>query len=258
MNWDGRWVKPDKRKGKLVLLNGDDDLMYVRWHDREKPPTADPEMNLVVVNDVYLEKIDKCTTGRVYLLRFTSSPDKKEFFWMQEPKDDGDADLVKKFNDSVGATIPAAGAAAPAGTAATPGAGTPTPPVDPQLAGILQQFLAQGGAQQERKPPVPLGAVLTTEVLQTLLTDDAAMTEMASLMPEGQRTPEDIRETLASPQLQQSLSSLTQAVHSDQLPVLFAGLGLDASSLATLPPGTDALEALCRAMEAHASSTPPQ
>ena len=40
---------------------------------------------------------------------------------------------------------------------------------------------------------------------------------------------EGLSEVLASPQLQQSLSALTQAVHSDQLPVLLASLGLDPS-----------------------------
>ena len=50
---------------------------------------------------------------------------------------------------------------------------------------------------------------------------------------------------MASPQLQQSLSALTQAVHSDQLPVLLASLGLEPSALS----GGDALELLCKAME---------
>lgn len=56
---------------------------------------------------------------------------------------------------------------------------------------------------------------------------------------------EGLQEVLASPQLQQSLSALTQAVHSDQLPVLLASLGLEPSALS----GGDALELLCKAME---------
>ena len=34
-------------------------------------------------------RIQKCTSGRAYILRFTSS-DKKVFFWMQEPSTDKD------------------------------------------------------------------------------------------------------------------------------------------------------------------------
>jgi ubiquitin carboxyl-terminal hydrolase 5/13 len=110
MNWDGKTVTPDKRKGKVVLYTDDNDsLMHVRWHDREKNEIGKDKngtpIDSIVINDAYLEKIEKCTTGRVYILRYTTH-DKKIFFWMQEPKTDNDAELVKKFNDAIGATVP--------------------------------------------------------------------------------------------------------------------------------------------------------
>merc|ERR1719226_396104 len=97
-------VTPDKRKGKVVLVSVEEEqgLIHFQWHDREKNEVS---IDRIVINDAYFEKIEKCTTGRVYLLRFTSS-DEKLFFWMQEPKEDGDAELIKKFNEAVGATIP--------------------------------------------------------------------------------------------------------------------------------------------------------
>merc|ERR1719456_1967966 len=76
--------------------------MHFQWMDREKNETA---VDLIVVNDAYLEKIEKCKTGRVYLLRFTSS-EKKLFFWMQEPKTDKDDEFFKSFNEATGAVIP--------------------------------------------------------------------------------------------------------------------------------------------------------
>jgi len=250
MEWDGRIVTPDKRKGKVVLLTAEDEqLMHFQWHDREKNEIV---VDLIVINDAYLERIEKCTTGRVYLLRFTSS-DKKLFFWLQEPKDDGDADLVKKFNEAIGAKLPEKGSSPPgAGAAAGEAAvasGAAAQAVDPRLRAVLSQFLQSQGTQGARAVPVPLGAVLTSEVLQDLITDADAAAALQALLPEGQRTPEDLADTIASPQLQQSMHSLTQAVHSDQLPVLFASLGLDQSSIAAAAPGSDALELLCRAME---------
>merc|ERR1719161_659617 len=71
--------------------------MHFQWMEREKNETA---IDLIVINDAYLEKIEKCKTGRVYLLRFTSS-EKKLFFWMQEPKSDKDDELVKTFNEAI-------------------------------------------------------------------------------------------------------------------------------------------------------------
>lgn len=252
MDWDGRMVKPDKRKGKIILVTSEaEQLMHFQWVDREKNEAVD---DLIVINDAYLEKIDKCTTGRVYLLRFTSSA-KKMFFWMQEPNTEKDADLVKTFNETIGAKIPEKGAAAPAAAAAAPspaGFGA-NQAIDPAIRAMVQQFIANQGP---RTPPVPLNAVLTTEVLQGLMTDEAAVAEMSTLLPPGQRSNEDLRDALGSPQLQQSLNALSQAIHSDQLPVLFSSLGLDPTAIASAQPGTDALEMLIRAMEGSSAPAP--
>lgn len=249
MDWDGKMVTADKRKGKIVLYTSEEEaLMHFQWVDREKNEVA---LDLIVINDAYLERIEKCTTGRVYLLRFSSS-DKKHFFWMQEPKDDGDADLISRFNEAIGAKIPEKGSApAAAAPAAAPAAGAGAAVPQGELRAILAQFLENQGAQGSRTPPIPLSAVLTTEVLQSLLTDEAACAEMKALLPETHQTPHGLREALASPQLQQSIHSLSQAVHSDQLPVLLASLGLNASAVGSAAPGSDALEVLCGAMEAQ-------
>lgn len=256
MDWDGKTVTADKRKGKVALFTSEEEqLTHFQWFDREK---GEAPLDLIVINDAYFEKIDACKTGRVYLLRFTSS-DKKLFFWMQEPKSEGDAELMKKFNEAIGAKIPekrAPGAAPPAArTQVTPSIPSlPTGDLDPRLRAVLQQFLASGDASGSRSTPIPLSAVLTTEVLTGLLDDEQAVAEMTSLLPDSHTSPEGLREVLVSPQLQQSLSSLSQAVHSDQLPVLLAGLGLDPGAIASAQPGSDALEVLCQAMEAQSGS----
>lgn len=256
MDWDGRMVTADKRKGKIVLFTSEEDqLTHLTWWDRDKNEQV---TDLIVINDAYFERVEKCTTGRVYILRFTSS-DKKMFFWMQEPKDDKDAENVKKFNEAVGATIPekktgASGAAAAPASSAAPAAGG-TPAIDPALRAMLSQLLQQQGGQgaagAPRQAPIPLTAVLTTEVLAPLNSDEAAAKEMMDLLPESHKSPEGLREVLSSPQLQQSLVALTQAVHSDQLPVLLASMGLSADIISSMPPGSDALEVLCKAMESH-------
>lgn len=245
MTLEGKMVKPELQKGKLTLFFCEEEqLMRVQWQDRE---SGKVELDLIVINDVYLQRVEQCKTGRVYILRSTSS-DQKHFFWMQEPKEDEDIEKITRFNEVVGAKIPEKGAAK---QVAAPTDSQPSAPaVDPQLRQILTQIL-QAQAGQVRAPLVPLNAVLTTEVLQTLLSDETAVAEMITLLPEGQQTPEDLHETLGSAQLQQSLGALTQAIHSDQLAVLFASLGLDTGSLETAAVGTDALELLCRAMETH-------
>eukprot|EP00435_Cladocopium_sp_Y103_P073681 s43_g44.t1 len=196
MDWDGRMVTPDKRKGKILLYTSEEDqLTHFQWMDRDKNEVV---TDLIVINDAYLERIQKCTSGRAYILRFTSS-DKKMFFWMQEPSTDKDDENIKKFNEAVGATIPekpaaATPAAAPAtAAAAAPGAAAPAPAtqeIDPQLRAVLTQFLTQGGAGgagMAQRAPLPMTTVLTTEVLQSLLTDEAACSEMIGLLPESHK-----------------------------------------------------------------------
>lgn len=135
MDWDGKNVTADKRKGKLVLSTDEtEQLMHVQWYDREKNAMVD---DMIVINDAYLEKVGKCKDGRVYLLRNTSH-DKKAFYWMQEPNADADADLVKTFNETIGATIPEKKSGAPGGQAAAPGGDEP---MDMESDEELQQAL---------------------------------------------------------------------------------------------------------------------
>merc|ERR1740130_1974506 len=129
--------------------------MHFQWFDREKSETA---VDLIVINDAYLEKIEQCKTGRVYLLRFTSS-NKKLFFWMQEPKTDKDDDFVTKFNEAIGAKIPEKGAPKPAaatGAAAPAAAGVPGAAgaaMDPAIQAVIAQFIASQGQQGAARSP---------------------------------------------------------------------------------------------------------
>lgn len=43
-----------------------------------------------------MKRVPQCTTGRVYLLRFKNNSKRKFFYWMQEPNEAKDADLIKK------------------------------------------------------------------------------------------------------------------------------------------------------------------
>merc|ERR1711997_464895 len=89
-------VTPDKRKGQVMVEQGDDQLMHFKWKDRT---TGTVEDDLIIFpDDVEFKKVAQCTTGRVFILKFKSSS-RKLFFWMQEPKDDKDEEICKKVND---------------------------------------------------------------------------------------------------------------------------------------------------------------
>ncbi|XP_013194208.1 proteasomal ubiquitin receptor ADRM1 isoform X2 [Amyelois transitella] len=98
MTLKGRMVHPDKRKGLLYVYQGEDSLMHFCWKDRT---TGEVEDDLLIFpDDCEFVRVNECTTGRVYVLKFKSFA-KKYFFWMQEPKTDKDDDYCRRINEAL-------------------------------------------------------------------------------------------------------------------------------------------------------------
>ncbi|OWR47739.1 proteasomal ubiquitin receptor ADRM1 isoform 1 [Danaus plexippus plexippus] len=98
MTLKGRMVHPDKRKGLLYVYQGEDSLMHFCWKDRT---TGEVEDDLLIFpDDCEFVRVNECTTGRVYVLKFKSFS-KKYFFWMQEPKTDKDDEYCRRLNEAL-------------------------------------------------------------------------------------------------------------------------------------------------------------
>ncbi|KAJ0182440.1 hypothetical protein K1T71_001809 [Dendrolimus kikuchii] len=98
MTRKGRMVHPDKRKGLLYVYQGEDSLMHFCWKDRT---TGEVEDDLLIFpDDCEFVRVNECTTGRVYVLKFKSFS-KKYFFWMQEPKTDKDDEYCRRINEAL-------------------------------------------------------------------------------------------------------------------------------------------------------------
>lgn len=86
---------PDKRKGLVQILKGEDQIMHFMWKDRA---TNTVEDDLIIFpDDIEFKRVPECTTGRVYVLKFKSSS-RRLFFWMQEPKENKDGDFCRRVN----------------------------------------------------------------------------------------------------------------------------------------------------------------
>lgn len=110
--------------------------------------------------------------------------------------------------------------------------------------------------------PIPLSALFTPARLSALLHDPLAFAELRDHLPPSPGTPEAAKTTrtpgtgdhhddmmdglVHSPQLSSALGQLTQAIYSDQLPVLQTSLGLPACQPDS---GQDPLEILVAALE---------
>ncbi len=70
-------------------------------------------------------------------------------------------------------------------------------------------------ALQQPTASVALQDVVTSDAVNTLLQDEAVQHRLLELLPEEQRSLDHLQENLRSPQLQQTLRSLTTALHAD-------------------------------------------
>uniref|UniRef100_A0A672MRV3 Pru domain-containing protein n=1 Tax=Sinocyclocheilus grahami TaxID=75366 RepID=A0A672MRV3_SINGR len=89
-------VTPDKRKGTVYIQQTDDSLIHFCWKDRT---SGNVEDDLIIFpDDCEFKRVNQCTTGRVYVLKFKAGS-KRLFFWMQEPKTDKDEEYCRKVNE---------------------------------------------------------------------------------------------------------------------------------------------------------------
>ncbi|KAK4519075.1 phosphatidylinositol-4- kinase [Mucor velutinosus] len=95
---EGSTLKPDTRKGVVYMDQSDDQLMHFYWKERK---AADPEDDFIIFPDeAELLRVNECTTGRVYILKFKSSS-QKVFYWMQSKNDEKDEELVSRVNQLI-------------------------------------------------------------------------------------------------------------------------------------------------------------
>lgn len=94
--------------------------MHFCWKDRTSGSVEDDL--IIFPEDAEFKKVTQCTTGRVYVLKFKSSS-RRCFYWMQEPKEDKDEELVRKVNEYLN-NPPVPGSGRGAGSSGAGGSGT--------------------------------------------------------------------------------------------------------------------------------------
>ncbi|CAO3665744.1 unnamed protein product [Rhizopus microsporus] len=96
---EGTTIKPDTRKGVIYLEQGDDQLLHFYWKERKH--NVEPEDDFIIFpEEAEFIRVEQCTTGRVYVLKFKSS-NQKQFYWMQSKSDEKDSDIVRRVNQVI-------------------------------------------------------------------------------------------------------------------------------------------------------------
>ncbi|CAN0103318.1 unnamed protein product, partial [Scytosiphon promiscuus] len=134
---------------------------------------------------------------------------------------------------AVAAATPAAAAAtpAPAGDSGGGGSGGGLTAADLQRA----MMNISGMVPQQRRPPISLNDVVDADAIERMgiLDDPEVQAMLLPLLPEARQTEEELRETIRSPQLQQSLASLSRALQSDNFNNIMSSFELDPSNPAS-------------------------
>lgn len=234
LSLDGSEVRADPRKGKLVFLN-DGGILRMQWKLR---PSDSVEENLLVFpEDVSVEKVPECTTGRVLLMRFASDPTKKLFWWMQDLKDDKDGEIFDKlkalFSKPLSSGSPTLedpdmevlesaqmdSTQKVEESESKSGESISQPQVNADEAtASIAEAIANAASEMSDMPSTmansSLNSLLDPELVIPLLESDADLTNaVLEHLPEGQRDHNALKEQLRSPQLQQTLGRLTQALN---------------------------------------------
>ena len=104
---------------------------------------------------------------------------------------------------------------AAAATSAAAAAGTSTSATTGTLTLADLQGAMAGIHTQQEQPGPSLSSIITPDAITSLLQDEGARTRLMELLPEEQRTADQLEENLRSPQVQQTLRSLTATLLPD-------------------------------------------
>ncbi|SCP06271.1 26S proteasome regulatory subunit RPN13, putative [Plasmodium ovale] len=198
--YDGNTVKPDKRKGKLVLYKICDNLYNFQWINRENNKVED---NLILTKSISLEKVDQCKTGRVYLLR-NKLRGEVSFYWMQDYDDSKDEVFVKKFNSIIANDL-----AKDMGNKRRYSASDYTSGLSDLLFSQSRNML-----NADSKKGVSFKDLFVSEYISKLLEIPEAYDELKKHMPEGYQSKYDILDLINSRALNPNLKSLDMSMQS--------------------------------------------
>uniref|UniRef100_A0A7S3N8P2 Pru domain-containing protein n=1 Tax=Euplotes harpa TaxID=151035 RepID=A0A7S3N8P2_9SPIT len=237
MNYDGKRVTADKRRGCIKVVKDAQGIKQFQWVEAG---SNNPTQNVMIFpGEAKFEKV-KQSKDRVYLLEFTQSK-QRHFYWFQEKDESEDADKCQKLHNVInGLDANAKPQAKPdvkprsAGGPQTraPPTSQPPNPGTQDYNDLVSQFLSQANlgkmAEQVQRHSGPgLNSVIKDEAKNKILEDEKACERLFEHCPQPQQDLAGLRESLHSPQIRHALSGLQQAIESGKGYIILRQMGID-------------------------------
>lgn len=248
MSLQGTRVVPDARKGLVRIARGDEGLIHFQWLDRNQNTVEDDQ--IVFPDEALFEKVNQ-SSDRVYILKFNSD-DRKLFFWMQEPRAEGDAELCSSVNQYLNQPLEFPGedglaaaiteeledmaednTSSRAGNLVVPNLSSEVSDVTsssgPVKLADLQRILnnlsgGPVGIAGDQDEGLALGDILKPELIMPLLEALPVQERLSSHLPEGHSRAEDILELLQSPPFRQQVDAFTYVLRTGQIDLTQFGI----------------------------------
>ncbi|KAJ7095973.1 adhesion regulating molecule [Mycena belliarum] len=234
------FVDPSPVKGAIILTAGEDGLFHFTWKNRTSG-VVDEDL-ILFPSDASFVKVPH-PTGRVYVLKFSSS-NQRHFFWLQDESTARDEEFVVNINrlledpesnlvwNTAGAATSqpqASTSSAHAAPAAAASSSATAPLIPPEQLAQLQALLAEN-TSTPTAPEYSLTDILTPANLTPLFTSHPELisTLFPHLPPDLPTPPsaDALQRIINSPQFRSAVSSFDQALRTGLLGGLVRQLGL--------------------------------
>ncbi|ETW45829.1 hypothetical protein PFMALIP_06155, partial [Plasmodium falciparum MaliPS096_E11] len=181
--YDGKMVKPDKRKGKLVLYKIYDNLYNFQWINRENNEIENYTHMLLFYYFIFF-------VGEI------------SFYWMQDYDDSKDEIFVKQFNSIITNEL------------ANIDAGSKPSNTNDYLSELSGLIISQtrNMNKDNTKKDIYFKDIFKGEYFSKLLEIPEALEELKIHMPEGYKTKEDIIDVINSRALNPNLKALDMSL----------------------------------------------
>ena len=217
MKKEGKLVTPEKKQGMLSMYRDASGMVELQW----SAEGIEPETCMIFPGDATVQRVAKCTTGRVFVIDFKGT--RQLFYWLQERSEERDADYLKLLKKNIEGDAASSSSNTSTSTSAASASTNSNNIQLSQLQSILGNLgaLPAAGAPAAAVPAtqeIDLQKLLASPEMLAALREDPAfyMNCVHESLPEGSDSSSDVAEQVRNPQASAGAALLQAALQTPE------------------------------------------